>query len=202
MDELNEKITPEEENNTTPEPTANQDDAPELVPTSDNASEDINIDELFETIIADAPAEEEAPDLGPLPEEEPKTVWSFSEQAKKDRETARESGRKGAFVYAIVMTGLFAVCFAVLAILLITGFGSGADRTVVVGPDASVADLVDSVKDSVVTVEVKTARSSSTCLHITLRVLHLIIQSDVREEVENLVSLIVCHLQVLGNLLG
>lgn len=156
MDELNEKITPEEENNTTPEPTANQDDAPELVPTSDNASEDINIDELFETIIADAPAEEEAPDLGPLPEEEPKTVWSFSEQAKKDRETARESGRKGAFVYAIVMTGLFAVCFAVLAILLITGFGSGADRTVVVGPDASVADLVDSVKDSVVTVEVKT----------------------------------------------
>ena len=94
MDELNEKITPEEENNSTPEPTANQDDAPELVPTSDNASEDINIDELFETFIADAPAEEEAPDLGPLPEEEPKTVWSFSEQAKKDRETARESGRK------------------------------------------------------------------------------------------------------------
>ena len=56
------------------------------------------------------------------------------------------------------MTGLFAVCFAVLAVLLITGFSSGNNQTVVVGPDSSIADLVDSVKDSVVTISVTTEK--------------------------------------------
>ncbi len=159
MDEFNEKINqdaPQEENSSAPAPEATQ--KADLAVSDDSIR--INSDELPESILTDAPAETEEPDLGPLPEEEPKTVWSFSEQAKKDREAARRSGKKGALIYAIVMTGLFAICFAVLAVLLITGFGSENNKTIVVGPDASIADLVDSVKDSVVTITVKAENGS------------------------------------------
>lgn len=155
MDELNEKIIPEE-NDINSTPASEQDMPQELDPASVVTNENAESDELSDPIATEAPAVSEVPDIGLFAEKEPKTVWSFSEQAKKDREAARKAGRKGALIYAIVMTGLFAVCFAVLAVLLITGFGSDADRTVVVGPDTSIADLVDSVKDSVVTVEVKT----------------------------------------------
>ena len=87
-------------------------------------------------------------------------MWSFSEQARKDREEAKEAGKKGAFIYACVMTGLFFVCFAVLAVLLFTGFGSGTrNKTVVVGESSyAIADIVDSVKDSVVTITVTTEK--------------------------------------------
>ena len=156
MDELNEKITPEEETSSASAP----EKASEAAPAPEEVVAEITPDEFPEAIVTEAPAQDEEPDLGPFPEEEPKTVWSFSEQAKKDREAAREAGRKGALVYAIVMTGLFAVCFAVLAVLLITGFSSGNNQTVVVGPDSSIADLVDSVKDSVVTISVTTEKGS------------------------------------------
>lgn len=155
MDELNEKIIPEE-NDINSAPASEQDLPQELDPTGVVTKENAKSDELSDPIATEAPAVSEVPDTGLFSEKEPKTVWSFSEQAKKDREAARKAGKKGALIYAIVMTGLFAVCFAVLAVMLITGFGSDADRTVVVGPDTSIADLVDSVKDSVVTVEVKT----------------------------------------------
>lgn len=155
MDELNEKIIPEE-NDINSTPASEQDMPQELDPVSVVTNENAESDELSDPIATEAPAVSEVPDIGLFSEKEPKTVWSFSEQAKKDREAARKAGRKGALIYAIVMTGLFAVCFAVLAVLFITGFGSDADRTVVVGSDTSIADLVDSVKDSVVTVEVKT----------------------------------------------
>ena len=120
----------------------------------------IDPDTLPEPIVTEAPVVSEEPDLGPLPNDEPKMVWSFSEQVNRDRAAARAAGKKGALVYAIVMTGLFAVCFAILAVLLITGFGSSSNQTVVVGPDASVADLVDSVKDSVLTITVKTSKGT------------------------------------------
>ncbi len=165
MDELNEKITP-----TAPDEENAADSPSEYIPEEANASlsesdaspaESIPED-IPESAIADAPTEEIAADestaIEELPTEQPKTVWSFSEQAKRDREAARKTGQKGAFIYAIVMTGLFAVCFAVLAVLLITGFGSDSNKTVVVGPDASIADLVDSVKNSVVTIEVATEK--------------------------------------------
>ena len=155
MDELNEKIIPEE-NDINSAPASDQDMPQELDPASVVTNENAESDELSDPIATEAPAVSEVPDIGLFSEKEPKTVWSFSEQAKKDREAARKAGRKGALIYAFVMTGLFAVCFAVLAVLLITGFGSDADRTFVVGSDTSIADLVDSVKDSVVTVEVKT----------------------------------------------
>ena len=95
-----------------------------------------------------------APEITPAPLTEVKEYWSFSEQVKADKAVQKKKGRRGALAYAIIMTCLFAVCFALLAVLLITGFGT--DKNVVQVPTngASLADLVDSVIDSVVTVVV------------------------------------------------
>lgn len=169
MDELNEKITP-----AAPEEEKGSEPASEFIPEESKAAESDNApsdesteapaENLPEPETDNTPAEDaevkEAEVIDEIPTEQPKTVWSFAEQAKKDREDARKTGQKGAFIYAIVMTGLFAICFVLLAVLLITGFGSNSNKNVVVGPDASIADLVDSVKDSVVTVEVTTQKGS------------------------------------------
>ncbi|MBO5968253.1 MAG: trypsin-like peptidase domain-containing protein [Clostridia bacterium] len=95
-----------------------------------------------------------ATEITPAPLTEVKEYWNFSEQVKADKAVQKKKGRRGALVYAIIMTCLFAVCFALLAVLLITGFGT--DKNVVQVPTngASLADLVDSVIDSVVTVVV------------------------------------------------
>ena len=151
MNELNEKMNSE---------TAGEEAVPESSAAPEENGSAISFEDLPEPIVTEV-LDEEEPDLGPLPADEPKTVWSFSQQVEKDRAAARESGRRGALVYAIVMTGLFAVCFAILAVLLVTGFGSKSNQTVIVGGgDASVADLVDSVKDSVVTITVKTDKGT------------------------------------------
>ncbi|MGM9643371.1 MAG: trypsin-like peptidase domain-containing protein [Eubacteriales bacterium] len=84
-----------------------------------------------------------------------KPLWSFSAQAAADREAAKRSGRRGALVYAVIMTALFAVCFSMLIALLVTGFGSeGNDRPPIEISSSGVADLVDNVIDGVVTVYV------------------------------------------------
>ncbi len=99
------------------------------------------------------PAPEVSP-APPAPTPEVKEYWSFSEQVKADKALQKKKGRRGALAYAIIMTCLFAVCFALLAVLLITGFGSDKNVVQVPTDGASLADLVDSVKDSVVTVVV------------------------------------------------
>ena len=88
-----------------------------------------------------------ATEITPAPLTEVKEYWSFSEQVKADKAAQKKKGRRGALAYAIIMTCLFAVCFALLAVLLITGFGT--DKNVVQVPTngASLADLVDSVID-------------------------------------------------------
>ncbi len=87
-----------------------------------------------------------------------KPLWSFSAQAASDRAAAKSQGRRGALVYAVIMTCLFAVCFAILALLLITGWGSEGDDRGQIGTVGSydVADLVENVIDGVVTVYVQT----------------------------------------------
>lgn len=90
----------------------------------------------------------------PEPPAEVKEYWSFSEQVKADKAAQKKKGRRGALTYAIIMTCLFAVCFALLAVLLMTGFGADSNVVEVPTNGASLADLVDSVKDSVVTVVV------------------------------------------------
>ncbi len=96
-----------------------------------------------------------APEVPAAPTAEVKEYWSFSEQVKADKAAQKKKGRRGALVYAIIMTGLFAVCFALLAVLLITGFGNDKNVVEVPSDGASLADLVDSVKDAVVTVVVE-----------------------------------------------
>lgn len=158
MDELNEKVNgtePIEENNeVSAEPEASEDvsAAPEAETVSENPEEVSESPAEEATEITEAPAD---------PEEKP--IWSFAAQAAADKAAAKKSGRKGALVYAIVMTCLFAVCFAMLAALLITGFGTdekpNQGDTLVVD-NSSLADLVDCVKDSVVTVSVTTENGS------------------------------------------
>lgn len=165
MDELNEKVNgtePIEENNETyaePEVSEETTSTPEEVsettedPAESGASEDA--DTLSESEEASESTESEATAQAPAePEEKP--IWSFAAQAAADKAAAKKSGRRGALVYAIVMTCLFAVCFAILAVLLVTGFGTSNRGDTVVVDNSSLADLVDSVKDSVVTVSVTT----------------------------------------------
>jgi serine protease Do len=95
-----------------------------------------------------------ATEITPAPLTEVKEYWSFSEQVKADKAVQKKKGRRGALAYAIIMTCLFAVCFALLAVLLITGFGTDKNVVQVPTDGASLADLVDSVIDSVVTVVV------------------------------------------------
>ncbi len=136
MDELNEKVINEAPATQTDEPYAEPAPAVEMQ--------------------TEAPSEMSEMPADPAPSEEPeeKPVWSFAAQNAADKEAAKKAGRKGALVYAIVMTGLFAVCFGILAALLITGFGS--EGTPVYIDNSNVADLVESVIDGVVTVSVTT----------------------------------------------
>ena len=117
------------------------------------------------TITEDPPAAEEIPaEVTPSPVEE-KPLWNFAIQAEADRKKAKKKGAVGALVYAIIMTALFLVCFAVLAVMLFTGYGSkdednGGNNQQVVVDNSSLPDLVESVQGSVVTVKVTTANGT------------------------------------------
>ncbi len=141
MNEHDEKIIGEEVTEAKEEPKTEP--AEETVPKTDTEQ---NTDP--------APATE-APVAEPAPAPAVKEYWSFSEQVKADKAAQKKKGRRGALVYAIIMTCLFAVCFSLLAVLLITGFGNKGETIVVGGDTPALADLVDSVKDAVVTVVVE-----------------------------------------------
>ncbi len=139
MDELNEKVMgemPEEENKEISEEMA----------------------QTTEAVAEEAPAQEEAKPEESATEEKP--IWSFAVQNAADKEEAKKKGRRGALVYAIVMTCLFGVCFAILGALLITGFGNHGGRDTVILDNSNVADLVENVIDGVVTVSVTTNNGS------------------------------------------
>ncbi len=124
-------------------------------PTSESSGETLpetNTEQKIEPVTEPEPtAEVSAP---PAPVADVKEYWSFSEQVKADKAAQKKKGRRGALAYAIIMTCLFVVCFALLAVLLITGFGTDKNVVEVPTDGASLADLVDSVIDSVVTVVV------------------------------------------------
>ena len=57
------------------------------------------------------------PPIQPVVPEEPETerpIWSFAAQVAADKAKAHKRGVRGALVYAIIVTCLFAVCFAIL----------------------------------------------------------------------------------------
>jgi len=76
--------------------------------------------------------------------------WSFESQVSFDKIERKKSGRKGALVYAIIVTSLFAVCFAILAALLLFGYTNGfgevktvyTDRIVYVREDAASSGML------------------------------------------------------------
>lgn len=126
------------------------------------------------------------PPIQPVVPEEPETerpIWSFAAQVAADKAKAHKRGVRGALIYAIIVTCLFAVCFAILALLLITGYGKDGEEPIlnnnnnngtnnsnnssinnntvfIPSDDADLADLVDSVKNAVVTVYVTTDAGS------------------------------------------
>lgn len=74
---------------------------------------------------------QEPPKASPVPS------WSFSKQVAADRAAVKKSGARGAVVYAVIMTAMFALCFAVLAALLLSGLASGnTDSSYPPGADA------------------------------------------------------------------
>lgn len=131
-------------------------------------AEDIAVTEQVvpeNTETAEVPATEEVQVEATTAPVEEKSLWNFAIQAEEDRKKAKKRGATGALVYAIIMTCLFAVCFAVLAVLLITGNNEITDEDhdddkdeITQRPPAQILDptnlpdLVDSVKDGVVTV--------------------------------------------------
>ena len=123
--------------------------------TAEPAAESVTSEEVAEEVQAES-TEEIISDEPAAVEEKP--LWSFAVQAEEERKKAKQKGIKGALIYAIIMTALFVVCFALLAVMLITGYGSepadegsGNNQQVIINT-SSLADLIDSVKDSVVTV--------------------------------------------------
>ena len=124
-------------------------------PTSESSGETLpetNTEQKIEPVTEPEPTAEVS--ALPAPVADVKEYWSFSEQVKADKAAQKKKGRRGALAYAIIMTCLFVVCFALLAVLLITGFGTDKNVVEVPTDGASLADLVDSVIDSVVTVVV------------------------------------------------
>lgn len=143
-------------------------ESPEVNDSKDaNASKDvIKTEETSEEPAKpeEIPAEEILPEAAPAPVEE-KPLWNFAIQAEEDRKKAKKKGAVGALVYAIVMTCLFLVCFAILAVMLITGYGSedegsnNNDQHVIVD-SSNLVSLVESVQGSVVTVKVSTSKGT------------------------------------------
>ena len=94
-------------------------------PTSESSGETLpetNTEQKIEPVTEPEPtAEVSAP---PAPVADVKEYWSFSEQVKADKAAQKKKGRRGALAYAIIMTCLFVVCFALLAVLLIISKGA------------------------------------------------------------------------------
>ncbi len=133
----------------------------EMIPPQEENTQEIvsekteDVTETAEPMFDDtAVLEETIPDPEEAPVDRP--IWSFAAQVAADREEARKRGMRGALVYAIVMTCLFAVCFAILTLLLLTGYGKDEKdddhRPVQTVDNTALSDLVDSVKNGVVTV--------------------------------------------------
>lgn len=147
--EKKEEVT---ENGTTPE-TPEEAPAPEVQQSCEAAPAEAEKNDV----------EEQKPEEAPASTEE-KVLWNFEIQTEKERKREKKRGAFGALIYAITMTALFAVCFAILAVFLITGYGKdeGGDDTPpqVIIESTNLADLVESVQGSVVTVRVSTSKGN------------------------------------------
>ena len=119
----------------------------------------------------------------PAPAGEAAYHWNFSVQAAADQAEKKKEGRKGALVYAAIVTGLFLICFSILAGVLIYGSVHGfspaektvyKDRIVYVREDASYSGMLSAqeiaakVIPSTVGVKVVTSTGSGTGTGIVL----------------------------------
>lgn len=95
-------------------------------------------------------SDEPVPQVKILEAPAPIPTWTFASQAEKERNAEKKNSRKGALIYAAVVTVLFVVCFAVLAVMLIKGYnGNGVsigkmygDKTVYIRQDDGTSGLL------------------------------------------------------------
>ena len=55
--------------------------------------------------------------------------WTFADQLSRDLKAEKKKRRRGTLIYAVIVTVLFAVCFILLGVILITGYKGGTQET-------------------------------------------------------------------------
>lgn len=168
MDENKEMIT---ENVEEKETVATNDLAESAGSETSNENNSAETETNAERELPATPAESEEPAPPVATEVSPTSVpktegvkWNYARQLEDDRKRARKRGRRGALIYAIIMTLLFAVCFTVLTVLLIIGGTEGPAPEAqypTVDDGMGIPSLVQSVEKSVITVSVKTVSGSA-----------------------------------------
>ncbi len=97
-----------------------------------------------------------------IPSPPPATTyrWTYADQVGRDTTSAAKKRRNGTLIYALVMTGVFLISFALLIGVLIAGNGGGDDHLA--------AATLERVKDTVVVIEVSKANGTGTGTGIIL----------------------------------
>jgi len=142
-----------------PESEENKENLPEaqaITEIQDNTEENLTPVEVEPEIPVEAPAPTEQPEERP--------IWSFAAQVEADRAAAKKRGMRGALVYAIIMTCLFAVCFAILAVLLLaeTDKHKQPSGSINIGTFeyVSISDLVATASKTIITVSANTTNGT------------------------------------------
>ncbi len=101
--------------------------------------------------------------------------WSYDEQDAQSRKIAKKKEKKGALIYAIVMTVAFAICFLILAAVLIVDDFANITETKIIEHEKTIyvreydsesgvltiPEIADKVKPSVVGISVSTSSAKS-----------------------------------------
>lgn len=127
---------------------------------SEQGASALNADTSADTSAADVPAEsrEETSQYSDTPAagepEAPKYVWTYESQLNAEKDRKKKDGKRGALIYAIIVTSVFAVCFAILAAVLAFGYISGfTTRTETVYVDRVVYVRQDDGSSGILTVQ-------------------------------------------------
>ncbi len=127
------------------------------------------------TLSADAVPTPPSPTAQPPISQVPVYRWTYADQVKHDTTAAATRNHRGILIYAVVMTSVFLVSFALLiAVWFIGGGGSSYTGSKILRPgistpvDDEAVEGVEQAKHSVVVIETKSPSSSGTGTGIIL----------------------------------
>ena len=139
---------PEETGGPTPSPEGNPTESTE----TDEATAPVAPEKTAEEVQASEPA--------------PVYRWTYAGQAAYESASATAKHRKGILIYALIMTGVFLISFAMLVAVLAAGQGGytgiGVTRPGILENDSEAVQGVEQAKHSVVVIETKTATGGGT----------------------------------------